>query len=510
MRWLLTAVCVLVAVGCGKTEPSPDSDGSGRDAGADMTSATDAAFRGDQADSATPDAADGWNPDDYVRTSELGAVPEYEQREGDPYRGYDILVNEGYVNCGVPSRLYDEFFGGGEVPESSKLPGRRNGNEDLPFNQTRFERDGIELVSTNCLACHANYLPTGELVVGLGYEGDYTTNLGRLAELGRQLVDEENEREVEEYERWMERVTTTQPYIKTSTIGVNPADNLAGVLTAHRDPDTWEWLEEPWFELPEEVEPIPLSVPPWWHTSKKNALYYTSIGRGDHARFIMAAALLCTDTEEEAREIDEWFVHVLAYIDSLEAPEYPYAIDDELAAQGEPIFEENCSRCHGTYGAEETYPNLVIGLDEVQTDPVLAREGLLSAKDAVAWLNRSFFGEVATAAPAEGYVAPPLDGIWATAPYLHNASVPTLAAVLDSSSRPTYWTRDFQSRAYDREAVGLVHESLAYGKEGAENADEAKSIYDTTLPGYSNQGHTFGDALTDEERRAVVEYLKTL
>lgn len=501
MRWMIAA-CVLTIFACGK----PDANTEGSDGG-------DAAERADVATDAGPDDVDPdaarWSPDDYALSSEIGPVPAYEQREGNVDRGYDILVNEGYVSCGVPARLYDTFFGGGDVPPSSKLPGRRNGNEELPFNQTRFERDGITLVSTNCLACHANYLPTGELTIGLGYEGDYTTDLGRLAELGRELVDEEKPREVEEYERWMERVVTTQPYIKTDTIGVNPADNLAGVLTAHRDPDTWEWLDEPWFELPD-VETIPLSVPPWWHVSKKNALYYTSIGRGDHARFMMAAALLCTDSEEEARKIDEWFVHVRAYIDTIEAPTYPYAIDRELADQGEPIFEQTCSRCHGTYGREETYPNLVVGLDEVGTDPLLAREGLLSAKDAVAWLNRSFFGELSTAAPAHGYVAPPLDGIWATAPYLHNASVPTVEAVLDSSQRPTYWTRDFSAREYDREAVGWIYRDVGYGKQRAETPDERKAIYDTTRPGYSNRGHTFGDDLEPEERRAVIEYLKTL
>ena len=37
-----------------------------------------------------------------------------------------------------------------------------------------------------------------------------------------------------------------------------------------------------------------------------------------------------------------------------------------------------------------------------------------------------------------------------------------------------------------------------------------KKTYDTTLPGYSNEGHTYGDDFTEEERFAVIEYLKTL
>lgn len=493
MRYFASALLFLAA--CGTPVSTPVSPDTGtHDAGSAPDARADAG-----------DASSSWSVEDYVQASEVGAVPAYEQREGNPERGYDILVNRGYVSCGIPARIYDEFFGSGETPDWAKLPGRSPENAELPFNQTRFERDGIELVSTNCLACHANTLPTGELMVGLGYEGDYTGNTARLIELGRGLVDEENEREVFEYDRFLERTSAVQPYIRTSTIGVNPADNIANILTAHRDPDTWEWLPEPWFELPE-VEPIPLSVPPWWHVKKKNALYYTTIGRGDHARFMMAAALLCTDSVEEARKIDEWFVDVRAFIETVEPPRYPYAIDDAQLARGEEVFDATCSRCHGTYGAAPTYPNLVVSVDEVGTDSMLADQGGF-AEEAVAWMNRAFFGEVSIVAPAPGYMAPPLDGIWATAPYLHNASVPTLDAVINPALRPTYWQRN---GTYDIERVGIGFDELAAGKDSAETEDERRAIYETTLPGYSNAGHTFGADLSGADQAALLEYLKTL
>jgi endo-cleaving rubber dioxygenase len=41
-------------------------------------------------------------------------------------------------------------------------------------------------------------------------------------------------------------------------------------------------------------------------------------------------------------------------------------------------------------------------------------------------------------------------------------------------------------------------------------AEEQKLIYDTSYWSQTNTGHTFGDALTDAERRSVIEYLKTL
>ena len=111
--------------------------------------------------------------------------------------------------------------------------------------------------------------------------------------------------------------------------------------------------------------------------------------------------------------------------------------------------------------------------------------------------------------PFEGYVAPPLDGIWATAPYLHNGSVPTLEQMLDSQARPQYWSRvDFDDTHFDEEAVGWPW--LPQSAQATAPANQKKLIYDTTLWGQSNAGHTFGDGLTKTERRAVLEYLKTL
>jgi len=48
-----------------------------------------------------------------------------------------------------------------------------------------------------------------------------------------------------------------------------------------------------------------------------------------------------------------------------------------------------------------------------------------------------------------------------------------------------------------------------FGQIGAPE-DERKFIYDTTYLAHGNAGHTFGDHLTPEQRRAVLEYLKTL
>ncbi|SFV17306.1 hypothetical protein SAMN05192541_12813 [Bradyrhizobium arachidis] len=117
------------------------------------------------------------------------------------------------------------------------------------------------------------------------------------------------------------------------------------------------------------------------------------------------------------------------------------------------------------------------------------------------------------------YRARPLDGVWATAPYLHNGSVPTLRDMLvPQAERP----RSFcvGSRAFDPIKVGLVTKAKA-----VESCAAGLTNFDVSLLGNSNRGHSFegketdltklppgviGPELTEAERRALVEYLKTL
>jgi mono/diheme cytochrome c family protein len=98
------------------------------------------------------------------------------------------------------------------------------------------------------------------------------------------------------------------------------------------------------------------------------------------------------------------------------------------------------------------------------------------------------------------YKARPLNGIWATGPYLHNGSVPNLyQLLLPSDQRSTSFM--VGSREFDPKHVGF-------------RADVGSFRFDTSLPGNSNKGHEGGsygtDRLTEEERWQLVEYLKTL
>jgi mono/diheme cytochrome c family protein len=100
------------------------------------------------------------------------------------------------------------------------------------------------------------------------------------------------------------------------------------------------------------------------------------------------------------------------------------------------------------------------------------------------------------------YKARPLDGIWATAPYLHNGSVPNLwQLLLPAGERDKkFWVG---SREIDTKNVGFKTDQVPGGTE-----------FDTSLPGNSNSGHDSpaygGGKMTEEQRWDLIEYLKSL
>jgi hypothetical protein len=366
------------------------------------------------------------------------------------------------------------------------------------------------------LQCHAEYFD-GELVVGLGNaHGDFTRSMG--AALALVPTPDFPVGGLGELLRFIDRLKALDERTAMLTVGTNPAEMVAVTLVAHRDPQTLAWSDALLQPVPDIV--VPSDVPPWWRAHKKNGLFYNAMARGDHLGTMMLATSLCTDTVQEAQTIAAYFDDVHAYVRSIRPPPYPFAIDAALAAEGKATFHTDCAPCHGTYGATEaddTFPNLLFPLDVIGTDPVVAEGGTKYAAHMVDWYNGSFYGSITRMEPDNpfpGYMAPPLDGVWATGPFLHNGSVPTIEAVLDTSQRPTYWMRighpDYDTSVFDEDRLGWPYIALNHGQDEAASPDEAKRIYDTTRFAHENGGHIFGDHLSDGQRRAVLEYLKTL
>jgi cytochrome c5 len=195
------------------------------------------------------------------------------------------------------------------------------------------------------------------------------------------------------------------------------------------------------------------------------------------------------------------------WIWTLPAPKYPYDVDATLAAKGAPLYEQHCASCHADHRFRDgvvppgSHVGQVEPIAQIGTDP----HRLDSYTDVFASNQYMLFPDSPYRfkhfRKTYGYANQPLDGIWARAPYLHNGSVPTLRDLLEPAARrpKTFYRGD---DVYDRVRVGFVTNVPS------ENGRDY-TPYDTSVPGNSNAGHEYGTMLSDAEKAALVEYIKT-
>ncbi len=364
-------------------------------------------------------------------------------------------------------------------------------NDGLPMGLRRGHGPGETKtgVQIDCMLCHGGSIG-GQSYVGLG-----NTQLDLKAVLSELTIADG-------------RRAPLSTFVLNSSRGTNNAGQVAAVLLSLRNPT----LSFRRFPIPLGANLPEMDTPAWWHLKRKRTIYYD--GRTDSSSVRTSMQFLLGEkTLEDLKALEPVFRDVQAFLRSLEPPKYPFAIDRAQAGRGQVVFESNCVRCHGTYGPEGRYPNKIVPLETIGTDP--ARSVGLS-DGLVTHYNLSWLGaESPVDTKRTGYQAPPLDGVWATAPYLHNGSVPTLHAVLQSSSRPPRFTRppSTEFAHFDTHHVGwkfseVSREELA--RATRRSPFQAKFIVDTSRFGMGNQGHTFGDRLTEDERMDLIEYLKTL
>ncbi|MCS7045943.1 MAG: c-type cytochrome [Gemmataceae bacterium] len=373
----------------------------------------------------------------------------------------------------------------------------RYGLHPAPYENGRLPmglREGRLLfakgITTDCLLCH------GGAIFGKSYPGLGNSSLdihALFSEMGKASTG-----------------SGRLPFTFSNVRGTTEAGAFAVYLWSFREPDLSITFKRHDFGLRDDLCE---DTPAWWHLKKKKTMYHTGTADARSVRSIMQFMLTPDNSREVFEKTEPVFADIQAYILSLEAPKYPLAVDRALADKGERLFHRHCSQCHGSYGPQWSYPNKIVPIEIIGTDPTRL-VGLSRALGE--HYNRSWFakekGDGYLAMEPKGYQAPPLDGVWATAPYFHNGSVPTLYDVLNSQTRPKIFTRSFQTHRedYDEVKVGWKVKVLERGADANLSDFERRKIYDTTQPGRGNGGHTFGDRLTEEERRAVVEYLKTL
>ena len=193
-------------------------------------------------------------------------------------------------------------------------------------------------------------------------------------------------------------------------------------------------------------------------------------------------------------------------------------------AQGQKLYAQHCAGCHTARVFQLVDPKEVLtDTARLKAAAVEIADGNGGRRPALLAAMAQLDGLVAAAAQREHltpgemsqmhfgrpnketwritnkFRIPSLRGIWATAPYLHNGSVPTLQdLLLPAAQRP----KKFLVGSYQFDPVRVGYVTTA--------GDPQHFEVDTTIAGNRNQGHEFGTRLTGDERKALLEYLKTL
>lgn len=422
-------------------------------------------------------------------------------------RGYRLLTSKAYLPPDFDQQTFDEAWKTWpaakrrEAEQASAAARRqmafdrygltgRPENPDLPL---QYVVDSSGQWTMNCFACH------GGEVAGRVIPGAPNSHfaLATLTEDTRAIKLQEG--------RPLSRMDVGSVLVPLgSTVGTTNAVMFGVALMAQRDAD----LNVVVPKAPPRMVHHDMDPPPWWHFKKKRHIYIDGFAEKGH-RALMQFMLVSENGPEKFREWEDDFRDVYAYLESLQPPRWPWAIDEPLAAEGKTAFNRVCAECHGTYGENASWPARTVPIDELATDRVRLDALLPSHRRLYTQNWFGHFGELEAIENPEGYVAPPLDGVWASGPYFHNGAVPTLWHVLRPSQRPAIWKR--QGKEYDQQRVGLAVESVQeVPAEALLDVRERRRYFETRKFGKSAGGHTYPDQLSEREKQAVLEYLKTL
>ncbi len=353
-----------------------------------------------------------------------------------------------------PDVFGDQFASFGFTPDP---------NDEFPVGFKRGIDDPTRMHET-CALCHVGTLPDGRVWLGLPAEFDY--GAFRIAVNAR----------------WV--AAGNEPLF--TELQLEKATEL-GPGRFHAESSTYP-------------TPVPADYPAYFELGRRSHFNYLGTGRETRAETYFSVFTFGAGDPNPTEAVvpfphRERLAPLVAFLETIDAPAAP-AEDATLVAAGRAVFERaRCSSCHHP---EDPALNVIVPYDDegieripgddeafplgtIATSPdhralIDGEAGPDDRTDLIQFIlrNRLLVG------PSEGYRAQPLVGVWATAPYLHNGSVPTLDDLLrPASERPVTFER-------------------------------GTFTVDTTRTGNSNQGHEFGTALSDEDRTALIAYLHSL
>jgi hypothetical protein len=405
--------------------------------------------------------------------------------------------------------------------------GRRR---DLPVGIQKRRHMGIDRVFLNCAACHATTVRLSEkekpedakVYVGMpaanfdiGRFQQFLADVGTDARFRPDVIVPFVERQAGGL-GWFDRILYSAAVHLTQQQLVNVRDRFTGI-----DATTWgigrvdTWnaakagLQFRLRHLPPREVIGTADLPSIWNQEPRKKrddghpmrLHWTGNNDSVEERNLSAGfgtgAFPATADHAAIGRLEDWLRH---------AKPLPFpaeSIDKAEAARGEGIYTTYCADCHGRSGTDfrgkyvgHITPLGVVGTDRHHYDSYSYEVSTAQ--------NMNYAGtpyRFKRFRKTEGYANAPLDGLWLRGPYLHNGSVPTLRDLLEPpEKRPVTFYRGYD--LIDRVKVGFRSDVPS------ENG-RPFYLFDTRLPGNGNQGHLWGTTLSDADKQAVVEFLKT-
>jgi hypothetical protein len=399
--------------------------------------------------------------------------------------------------------------------------------KDLPIGMSRRRRYGIDHVGLNCGVCHTSTVrdtPGGPARIVLGMPAqrldlqsfvefvlDCTLDNRLTADAVRGRLPRSGGPSL--FERALLR-TGLVDRLKLQTLSLR--NRMAPILA----PDLPRWGRgrvdtfNPYkaIQFNWDLSTLPASeligasdFPSLWNQKPRDGMHLHWDGDNDSVDERNLSAALgagvtpVTVDHASLKRVRDW-------IWTLPPPKYPYPIDRPLASRGAPLYQQHCQDCHADHRFRDgivsgTRVGQVVPIEAIATDRHRLDSYTLTFAANQYGLYPDSPYRFSHFRKTNGYANHPLDGIWIRGPFLHNGSVPTLRDLLDApGQRPAAFYRGYD--LFDPVKVGFVSNVPA--------ADgQTFTRFDTMLPGNSNSGHSYGTALSDDEKNAIVEYLKT-
>ncbi|MCH8291002.1 hypothetical protein IH992_07880 [Candidatus Poribacteria bacterium] len=371
--------------------------------------------------------------------------------------------------------------------------------------------------TSNCVMCHLAEID-GKIYFGAGNklfdEKVLVDSLTKLtSSLGRVLLSPDSD----DYKMAVKAnaVLTARRYDKTDPLTRGRSTAFAGSHV-----EFYLRLHGGMLPNPTEVGRGDTKIPPLWHFAAKAPFERWYVDGSFRGEIPLMASSMELFKGRSFEELDEFVIpaikrEFLTVVSHIRPPKYPYEINETLAAKGKQLFyskEIGCYRCHGVYdgkgNVQWTGKHVDVGTDAGRIDVV--SEGFIDT------FSKSPLSKHGQLGKSEGYAATPLTGVWANYPYLHNGSVPTLYHLLGPELERPEIFNVMAARQFDPQRVGqkldldASHERLNEAALLLKFGND-RDWFNVNRPGYRKTGHDFWSRIkTDENRMALIEYLKTL